>query len=1369
LVGAESVKALSASSKSLQLLWSETPLLYKQQLLRRWLGEAAAAAGATAAEAARARDVSEYRDDNKDKNWNRQAEEDEGDSESDSDRYDCSSKSEDEHPSPSYTRHQANYLRDQARTKIITCWLLNEGCHAFGLVALPTALDLQGALLKARPDEEMVQLLVRAGARVSEELLLSALQQGVQGIEVWVAAHTELGLATGLHPASLAVLLGRNVGVRVLLQEGGTGAKRSKEEVFTTVRYALAVKYGYHRVTYLDCLAAEGFSQEMVWELLQILSHQPHALIHVRELLRLPAAVYLPPQDIQQLLLAAAVRSMEQGHTFNLRCVARALDLEDRDSQAATAPVLQQLLDQAFATQDPGVVEVLLSLGAWQLSSDQVFQLLLRMLQQRLLIRGVLGMLWKMIPEMVAQLTPDQVKQLCQQAAKPHSTRQLEALLKQLPAAADAFGDLQSLIKMIQVMKGRKLRRLTRSLKIILSSAPAKDALNTEAGAVAVLDSCFRYGGREGEWWQWEEREEKWNQLFEMLRKQLPAVEELSEAALLRLARQLMSGGYRDMCKVQCPPIVWLPALLQLPAGQGLSAASLGELVGVLSGVGGWGAKTCLQHLMKHAAAKEVPGEELLGYLLAAAEEPARFLEELARVVGEKGVMVQRLEELMRSALRDDVPYSGKVRKLALIPVASQLSSETLKQLLLEPVEVDHDAPPQSGPSDYAVCKHAAVVWLPLLHLEQAARHLPQEVVVGLVQRMLLLDCSGICIGGRHSSSYEVLLQVLQLPWVAQHLPGEVWMGVGDKVISHQLNRDGMVSCSTDQDAKAVLELVGQQLTSEELLQLLLCKFEEGHTYGNGYKPALPDMVFGLKGVQALATQQVAQLLGAAMLYKRALQRGLLKLLVAKEPVTIEQLLQWVQRAMEQQYWDIGTLMRELQQRQQLKLPVEVAYQVLLQATEVPKKYRIWGHTWIEGSGWKQVLEQQPALTQQQVENLLHLVCAPSIEGGTDEALDLLHLLRLPAALCMGVEEVVTVLHYLHSHKDPSWCRNSFWCVVLQHFPAVQLLPLEKVLQHLLWEAGRGGFPFSKEKLAGFSSWLLLPVMQQMTPEGAFLLLQATLGNTSALEVIVTVPASQQMTLPQVLALLQGAICKQDKAAFAILFKHLRAVKQLGVQQLHELLLLALPKDLSSIADVVVEQLPEACQDLSAGQVKGLVALGLTYMKNPLPLLCLPAAADLPALELFHLLYMSARLKWRSLETLLKLPAAQQLDPEQVRCILHAALRADNCSVALVLDQVPAAKQLTTATCAVLLLELEKAAENLWRHLCNSYCAGENDMTEQQVLGLKAFADHLRDKTVNSSAGGVQAVARQTLGRIDHTVARVEVAWQERIACRSSR
>jgi hypothetical protein len=291
------------------------------------------------------------------------------------------------------------------------------------------------------------------------------------------------------------------------------------------------------------------------------------------------------------------------------------------------------------------------------------------MLQQQLNIRGVLVMLMKRVPEMVAQLTPDQVKQLLQQAAQPHSTRQFEALLKHLPAAADAFGDLESVVMMLQVMRGRKLGRLTQSLDFILSSAPLKDALNTEAGAVAVLDACFRYAGRGGgqEWWTWAESRKEWENLFTMLKEKLPAVEELSKAALLQLAKQLMSYGYRDISGTEatCPPIQWLPTLLQLPAGQGLSAASVGELVGVVARVGGWGANACLGHLMKHPAAKEVPGEELLGYLLAAAEEPATFVEELARVVGERaGVTVQRLEELMRSALADNNgAFLGKMKR----------------------------------------------------------------------------------------------------------------------------------------------------------------------------------------------------------------------------------------------------------------------------------------------------------------------------------------------------------------------------------------------------------------------------------------------------------------------------------------------------------------------------------------------------------------------------------------------------------------------------------------------------------------------------------------------------------------------------------
>jgi hypothetical protein len=1374
-VGAEGLKALVASCKSLQLLWADTPLLYKQQLLCTWLGEAAAAAGATAAEAARARDLKHYREDNDQRPWYRQDEEDGSDSEQDHCYPDA--MSEDDHPTPGYSRCQTYFSCNQGTTKI-ACWLLSEGCRTFGLVALPTALDLQGALIKAGRDEGMVRLLVRAGVRVSNELLLSALHQRVQGMEVWVAAHVELGLATGLNPASAAVLL-REDGEEGMLEEAGTAPDRSllRTRVFEKMRYALW--HSHYRPSSFEWEVARDFSQEMVWELLQLVSCQPHSLVYVFKLLQLPAADDIPTKDMQQLLLAAAVRSIEQGHTSNLYHLARALHLNARNSQAALAPLMQQLLDQALAAQDSGAVEVLLSLGASQLSSDQVFQLLLVMLQQRLNIRRVLGMHVGRVPEMVAQLTPDQVRQLLQQAAKPQSTRQLEALLKHLPAAADAFGDLESVVKILKVMNGRKLSKLRRSLRTILSSALAKDAVNTEAGAIAVLDACFRYGGRPGEAGTHEESNKEWDKLLELLREKLPAVEELSEAALLQLAKQLIcSGYYRAMFgEVQCPPIQWLPALLQLPAGQGLSAASVGELVGMVAGVGGRGAKTCLELLMKHPAAKEVPGEELLGHLLAAAEEPASFVEELARVVGERaGVTVRRLEELMRSALANNGAFSGKITKLALLPAAKQLSPESLQQLLLEPVQVEWDvgdSPPcRFEPSDDNVCKHAAKVWLPLLRLKQAARQLPKEIVVGLVQRVLLLDCSYIWIWRRHSSSYEVLLEVLQLPWVAEQLSAEVWVQMGDIISSKQLKRDDYCIYRTDQHAevyKAILELVGQHLSSEELLQLLLGRFAEGHAGGGSLKPALPEMVFELKGVQGLARERVDKLLGAALSYKRALQPGLLKLLVGKELVTDEQLRTWVQCALEQQYWGIGTLMQELQQQQQLKLPVGVAYQVLLQAIDgkVPEKYQGWGYMYRnECSGWKQVLEQQPALSPDQVKNLLHLVCAPSNGGGTNENLDLLPLLQLPAAQQVGVEEVIMVLQYLSSNKDDFWCEKSFWCVVLQHFSALQQLPLETVLQHLLWESGKASYHFREEdNLAGFSSWLSLPVMQQLTSEGAFQLLQAALGNTSALEALVMLPASQQVALPQVLALLQGAIQKKDKATFAILFKQLHAVKQLDVQQVHELLLLALRKNLSSIANVVVEQLPEACQEVSAEQVKGLLGVGLRYMMNPLAFLSLPAAADLPALELFHLLYMSARLGWGPLETLLKLPPAQQLDAEQVRCVLQAGLRAEDCdcSVALVLELVPAAKQLTAATCALLIPGLEKAAEKLHNLHCCSWQKVRNDKAKHQVLRLKSIADFLRDKMLNASEG-LQRANQQRLGAIVKRVKQVEVNCQERYA-----
>ena len=89
-------------------------------------------------------------------------------------------------------------LRPRCPSTHSICWLFRQCCRSWGLLPLASRLQLQKALLAAQDDPVLSALLISAGARVTEPLLISAAWEGNPGPLVWVRLQQFLGVSLGL-------------------------------------------------------------------------------------------------------------------------------------------------------------------------------------------------------------------------------------------------------------------------------------------------------------------------------------------------------------------------------------------------------------------------------------------------------------------------------------------------------------------------------------------------------------------------------------------------------------------------------------------------------------------------------------------------------------------------------------------------------------------------------------------------------------------------------------------------------------------------------------------------------------------------------------------------------------------------------------------------------------------------------------------------------------------------------------------------------------------------------------------------------------------------------------------------------------------
>jgi hypothetical protein len=176
-------------------------------------------------------------------------------------------------------------------------WLLGTLSKRWGIMQLATRLDLQQALLTAEEDSLACYILIRAGARITRELLRAS--DSIMGLRAWVDAYKRLRLSYPPLPDKLMqVLKGEALGSRELQ---GLGSKLHYD------LFGAALKIRDMALTgKLVCVLRErkwaGWSVRMVYQLIVLAVKQGNGPL-LRHLLRLPVAEQITGQQYSKLLI----------------------------------------------------------------------------------------------------------------------------------------------------------------------------------------------------------------------------------------------------------------------------------------------------------------------------------------------------------------------------------------------------------------------------------------------------------------------------------------------------------------------------------------------------------------------------------------------------------------------------------------------------------------------------------------------------------------------------------------------------------------------------------------------------------------------------------------------------------------------------------------------------------------------------------------------------------------------------------------------------------------------------------------------------------------------------------------------------------
>ena len=195
-------------------------------------------------------------------------------------------------------------------------WLLHQCSQKWGIIPLAARLDLQGALPAAKGHHLLVRLIIQAGARISQPLILAATNTPSSMPSTWLWAYKREGLATGLSAMLEAVCSHEPTETKRDNPGLAVPAAATPDDLLTAAAVALADPQQLPLLPILQHPSCKLWTAPQLHHLLILtLTFKPsrgHSSYGrgklIKHLLQLPAAADLPRQVIIDLMTNVVIR-----------------------------------------------------------------------------------------------------------------------------------------------------------------------------------------------------------------------------------------------------------------------------------------------------------------------------------------------------------------------------------------------------------------------------------------------------------------------------------------------------------------------------------------------------------------------------------------------------------------------------------------------------------------------------------------------------------------------------------------------------------------------------------------------------------------------------------------------------------------------------------------------------------------------------------------------------------------------------------------------------------------------------------------------------------------------------------------------------
>ena len=244
----------------------------------------------------------------------------------------------------------------QAASRQAISWLLCQCCARWGIVTLPTRLDLQSALAETKDDAELCAMLISAGARFHVDHLTRAAHTYAPAS--WLAIYKSLKLASPtLPPLAAAVCAWEHmeadtaIAAQQLLPAEQLQALAPQEALALAKLTLSIISHDSRSVKLLEPqLTAWQCPADELQQLLVVAAWQGKCGFCLQHLLGLPAAGALPRQCYEDLLLVTFHVHSSSPHRMpsSSRVVEASLRSVWRNLEVAASAQLVQRLEQVY-------------------------------------------------------------------------------------------------------------------------------------------------------------------------------------------------------------------------------------------------------------------------------------------------------------------------------------------------------------------------------------------------------------------------------------------------------------------------------------------------------------------------------------------------------------------------------------------------------------------------------------------------------------------------------------------------------------------------------------------------------------------------------------------------------------------------------------------------------------------------------------------------------------------------------------------------------------------------------------------------------------------------------------------------------------